>query len=57
VEPLAFIRQSEGVIHAGIFKQSQQAQKRIVELQRKGLSASVVRVYESKERRLQIEKN
>ncbi|BBA78988.1 hypothetical protein RGRSB_0403 [cyanobacterium endosymbiont of Rhopalodia gibberula] len=51
VEPLAFIRQSEGVIHAGIFKQSQQAQKRVVELQRKGLSASVVRVYESKERR------
>jgi hypothetical protein len=57
VEPLAFIRQSEGVIHAGIFKQSQQAQKRIVELQRKGLSASVVRVYGSKERRLQIERN
>lgn len=51
VEPLAFIRQSEGVIHAGIFKQSQQAQKRVVELQHKGLSASVVRVYESKERR------
>ncbi|XLQ11148.1 MAG: hypothetical protein KPI85_06360 [cyanobacterium endosymbiont of Epithemia adnata isolate EadnSB Bon19] len=49
VEPLAFIRRSEGVIHAGIFKQSQQAQKRVVELQRKGLSASVVRVYESKE--------
>lgn len=51
VEPLAFIRQSEGVIHAGIFKQSQQAQKRVVELQHKGLSASVVRVYEGKERR------
>ncbi|WGT67896.1 hypothetical protein [cyanobacterium endosymbiont of Epithemia clementina EcSB] len=50
VEPLAFIRQSEGVIHAGIFKQSQQAQKRVVELQSKGLSASVVRVYKGKER-------
>lgn len=51
VEPLAFIRQSEGVIHAGIFKKSQQAQKRVVELQRKGLSASVVRVYENGGRR------
>ena len=51
VEPLAFIRQSEGVIHAGIFKQSQQAQKRVVELQRKGLSASVVQVYEGGGRR------
>ncbi len=49
VEPLAFIRQNEGVIHAGIFKQSQQAQKRVVELQRKGLSASVVQVYKSQE--------
>lgn len=47
IEPLAFIRQSEGVIHAGMFQQSQQAQQRVLELQREGVSATVVPVYEN----------
>ncbi|WP_241392613.1 hypothetical protein [Rippkaea orientalis] len=46
VEPLAFIRQSEGVIHAGTFQQSDEAQKRVQVLQQKGVSATVVPVYE-----------
>lgn len=36
VEPMAFIRQSEGVIHAGMFQHSQQAQQRVQELKNKG---------------------
>ncbi|HAC61976.1 MAG TPA: hypothetical protein DCF68_00195 [Cyanothece sp. UBA12306] len=45
IEPLAFVRQSEGVIHAGVFPQSQQAQKRVQELEQKGISATIVPVY------------
>lgn len=50
VEPLAFVRQSEGVIHAGMFQQSQQAQQRVLELERQGVSAKVVPVYENQGR-------
>ncbi|GBF81713.1 hypothetical protein AsFPU1_3133 [Aphanothece sacrum FPU1] len=44
VEPLAFIRQQEGVIHAGMFQNAQQAQQRVEQLGQKGISAKVVSV-------------
>ncbi len=46
IEPMAFIRQSEGVIHAGMFQHSQQAAERVQQLQNKGVKATVVPVYQ-----------
>ncbi|MDJ0662894.1 MAG: hypothetical protein QNJ42_25910 [Crocosphaera sp.] len=46
IEPMAFIRQSEGVIHAGMFQHSQQAAERVQQLQNQGLPATVVPVYQ-----------
>ena len=55
VEPMAFIRQSEGVIHAGLFQNSQQAEKRVQELKNQGLSATVVPVYQQTRTSLSVE--
>lgn len=55
VEPMAFIRQSEGVIHAGVFQHSQQAEKRVQELQNQGLPATVVPVYQQTQTSLSVE--
>ncbi|MEL4894391.1 hypothetical protein [Crocosphaera sp. Alani8] len=55
VEPMAFIRQSEGVIHAGVFQNSQQAQKRVEDLNSKGLSATVVSVYRQRRTSLSVQ--
>ncbi|MGK7939531.1 MAG: hypothetical protein AB4062_05135 [Crocosphaera sp.] len=55
VEPMAFIRESEGVIHAGMFQGSQQAEKRVQELQRQGVSAQVVPVYQRTNNALSVE--
>ncbi|MGK7961378.1 hypothetical protein [Crocosphaera sp.] len=46
IEPMAFIRQSEGVIHAGMFQNSQQAAERVQQLKNQGLPATVVPVYQ-----------
>lgn len=46
IEPMAFIRQSEGVIHAGMFQHSQQAEERVQQLKNQGLPATVVPVYQ-----------
>lgn len=40
IEPMAFIRQSEGVIHAGMFQNSQQAQQRVQQLEKKGVPST-----------------
>ncbi len=55
IEPMAFIRQSEGVIHAGMFQESQQAQKRVQELQKRGVAAQVVPVYQPGNNALSVE--
>ena len=55
IEPMAFIRQSEGVIHAGVFQNSQQAQKRVQELKNRGLTATVVPVYQQTQTSLSVE--
>ena len=55
IEPMAFIRQSEGVIHAGVFQNSQQAQKRVQELKNKGLTATVVPVHQQTQTSLSVE--
>lgn len=55
IEPMAFIRQSEGVIHAGMFQHSQQAQKRVQELKNQGVRATVVPVYQQAKTSLSVE--
>ncbi len=55
IEPMAFIRQSEGVIHAGMFQHSQQAEKRVQQLKNQGLTATVVPVYQRAETSLSVE--
>ena len=55
IEPMAFIRESEGVIHAGMFQESQQAQQRVQELQKRGVSAQVVPVYQPRNNALSVE--
>ncbi len=55
IEPMAFIRQSEGVIHAGMFQHSQQAEKRVQELKNQGVSATVVPVYQQTQTSLSVE--
>ncbi len=55
IEPMAFIRESEGVIHAGVFQNSQQAQKRVQELKNKGLTATVVPVHQQTQTSLSVE--
>ncbi|EAZ92845.1 SPOR domain-containing protein [Crocosphaera chwakensis] len=55
VEPMAFIRQSEGVIHAGMFQHSQQAEKRVQELKNQGVSATIVPVYQQTKTSLSVE--
>ncbi len=55
IEPMAFIRQSEGVIHAGVFQESQQAQQRVRELQQRGVSAQVIPVYQRTNNPLSVE--
>ncbi len=55
IEPMAFIRESEGVIHAGMFQESQQAQQRVQELQQRGVSAQVVPVYQPRNNALSVE--
>lgn len=44
IEPLAFIRKSDGVIYAGLFQEQQSAQKRVQDLTNLGLSARIVPV-------------
>ncbi len=48
VEPLAFVRAGGGVIHAGVFQQQAQAQQRVGELKKKGVSAKVVAIEDRK---------
>ncbi len=55
IEPMAFIRQSEGVIHAGMFQHSQQAEKRVQELKNQGVNATVVPVYQQTQTSLSVE--
>ena len=55
IEPMAFIRQSEGVIHAGVFQHSQQAEARVQELKNQGLPATVVPVYQQTRTSLSVE--
>ncbi|MEA5534800.1 hypothetical protein [Crocosphaera sp. XPORK-15E] len=55
IEPMAFIRQSEGVIHAGMFQNSQQAQQRVQALQKQGLTANIVPVYRGEKRSLLVQ--
>ncbi len=55
IEPMAFIRQSEGVIHAGMFQHSQQAQQRVQQLQKKGVTGTVVPVYQQKKTPLSVQ--
>ncbi|MDJ0601010.1 MAG: hypothetical protein QNJ37_19475 [Crocosphaera sp.] len=55
IEPMAFIRQSEGVIHAGMFQHSQQAEKRVQELKNQGLTATVVPVYQQTKTSLSVQ--
>lgn len=52
---MAFIRQSEGVIHAGMFQHSQQAQQRVQQLQKKGVTGTVVPVYQHKKTPLSVQ--
>lgn len=44
VEPFAFIRPGEGLIYSGLFQQSQEAQKRVEELETLGFTAQIVPV-------------
>ena len=55
IEPMAFIRKTEGVIHAGMFQTSQQAQERVNELLNQGVNATIVPVYRGKKRSLLVE--
>lgn len=55
IEPMAFIRESEGVIHAGVFQHSQQAEQRVQELKNQGLPATVVPVYQQTRTSLSVE--
>ncbi len=55
IEPMAFIRQSEGVIHAGMFQHSQQAEARVQELKNKGVKATVVPVYQQTRTSLSVQ--
>ena len=55
VEPMAFVRQSEGVIHAGMFQHSQQAEERVRQLQTQGVKATVIPVYQQTQTSLSVQ--
>lgn len=44
IEPLAFIRNGEGVIQAGLFQEKHQAEQRMSVLSQEGLSAQIISI-------------